>query len=89
MCIVLALNSRPVRRLEKTWLALSNKDLLTLQNIEKLMDVSGNMRNYRKALAHVRAPAVPFFGNTYSEIILMLFDHSLMWNHLNASYVIR
>ncbi|CAG8596517.1 8859_t:CDS:10 [Paraglomus occultum] len=64
MCIVLALNSRPVRRLEKTWLALSNKDLLTLQNIEKLMDVSGNMRNYRKALAHVRAPAVPFFDLT-------------------------
>jgi hypothetical protein len=59
----LALNSRPVQRLVKTWESLSHQDIMTSQSIEELIDPSRNMRKYRKSLANAKPPVIPFFGN--------------------------
>ncbi|CAH1761616.1 1843_t:CDS:10 [Entrophospora sp. SA101] len=75
MFIALALNSRPVRRLEKTWESLSNQDILNLQNIEELIDTSGNMKNYRKALTNAnnnRSPVVPFFATFLKDLTFIM-----------------
>ncbi|CAG8546053.1 12485_t:CDS:10 [Acaulospora colombiana] len=69
MFIALALNSRPVRRLEKTWETLSHQAFLNLQSIEELIDSSGNMRRYRNALAQATPPIVPFFGKMNIDFI--------------------
>lgn len=69
MFIALALNSRPVRRLEKTWETLSHHAILNLQVIEELIDSSGNMRKYRTTLAQATPPIVPFFGKPLTNYI--------------------
>ncbi|CAG8538477.1 12148_t:CDS:10 [Acaulospora morrowiae] len=72
MFIALALNSRPVRRLEKTWETLSHQALLNLQSIEELIDSSGNMRKYRTTLAQATPPIVPFFATFLKDITFIM-----------------
>ncbi|KAG0352578.1 hypothetical protein BGZ54_002682, partial [Gamsiella multidivaricata] len=61
MFIVSALISTPVRRLNLAWRMVSSRDMETLRRLEKLLDPSGNMRNYRQAISEVEAlPVIPF-----------------------------
>lgn len=41
--------------------SVPSRDLSTMQSLEKLLDVSGNMRPYRTAFAMAKSPAIPFF----------------------------
>ncbi|CAG8460575.1 26843_t:CDS:10 [Dentiscutata erythropus] len=72
MFIALTLNSKPVRRLEKTWESLSNQDIEILQSIEELMDSSGNMRNYRAALENAKGPIVPFLASSLKDLTIIM-----------------
>jgi hypothetical protein len=40
---------------------MPSRDLATMKSLEKLLDVSGNMRPYRTAFSSAKAPAIPFF----------------------------
>jgi RasGEF domain len=41
--------------------SMPSRDLATMKSLEKLLDVSGNMRPYRTAFSSAKAPAIPFF----------------------------
>ncbi|KAJ3299520.1 hypothetical protein HK104_008616 [Borealophlyctis nickersoniae] len=58
LLIVSGLLSPPVQRLKKTWDAVSSAHASALSSLEKLLDPSGNMRNYRRALAQATTPII-------------------------------
>ncbi|OUM67337.1 hypothetical protein PIROE2DRAFT_40107, partial [Piromyces sp. E2] len=59
--IVSGLLSPPVQRLKQTWELINNKEMTTLNNLEKLLSPVSNMKYYRKAIALAKGPVVPFF----------------------------
>ncbi|KAL6600732.1 ras GEF [Neocallimastix californiae] len=59
--IVSGLLSPPVQRLKQTWELINNKEITTLNNLEKLLSPVSNMKYYRKAIAMAKGPVVPFF----------------------------
>ena len=62
MVIIMGLTSAPVQKLEEVWEALPNRDMNTFTTLQRYLDVSNNMANYRHAFAKkAKAPAVPFF----------------------------
>jgi len=60
--ITAGLNLAAVRRLKKTWLSLSSKFALQLDELEGLMDHRRNYKNYRDVLNHCTRPVLPYFG---------------------------
>ncbi|KAI8098459.1 ras guanine nucleotide exchange factor domain-containing protein [Halteromyces radiatus] len=50
MVLTMGLLSQPVQKMEETWQSLPSRDQATFNTLEKLMDVSHNMAQYRQAL---------------------------------------
>ncbi|CAG8674660.1 1137_t:CDS:10, partial [Funneliformis mosseae] len=90
-CIALALNSRPVQRLIKTWESLSHQDIITFQSIEELIDPSRNMAKYRKSLANAKTPVIPFFAIFLKDLTFIIEGSStyLSPNHLRNKLLLR
>ncbi|ORX43597.1 ras GEF [Piromyces finnis] len=59
--IVSGLLSPPVQRLKQTWELINNKEMASLNNLEKLLSPVSNMKYYRKTIAMAKGPVVPFF----------------------------
>ncbi|KAI7816212.1 ras guanine nucleotide exchange factor domain-containing protein [Gamsiella multidivaricata] len=79
MFIVSALISTPVRRLNLAWRMVSSRDMETLRRLEKLLDPSGNMRNYRQAISEVEAlPVIPFLPILLKDITFILDGNPTM-----------
>ncbi|KAG0239117.1 hypothetical protein BGX31_003023, partial [Mortierella sp. GBA43] len=86
MFIVSALTSTPVRRLSSTWKMVSSKDMETLRQLEKLLDISGNMRCYRQAFEEAEAPAIPFLPILLKDITFILDGNpTMIASRINAS----
>ncbi|KAJ1557563.1 Rap guanine nucleotide exchange factor 6, partial [Cladochytrium tenue] len=58
--ILAGLSIAPISRLKKTWEALPEKVRTTHTELEKIIDPSRNMKNYKDALAAAQPPIVPF-----------------------------
>lgn len=58
--IIAGLNLSPVQRLKKTWEALPNPTKKIFAELEKTIDPSKNMKNFRDMLAAATPPIVPF-----------------------------
>ncbi|KAJ3334344.1 hypothetical protein HDU76_000037 [Blyttiomyces sp. JEL0837] len=58
--IMAGLSLSPVSRLKKTWEAQPDKVKSILTDLEKMIDPSRNMKNYRDALLAAAPPIVPF-----------------------------
>ncbi|KAI9274876.1 ras guanine nucleotide exchange factor domain-containing protein [Helicostylum pulchrum] len=58
MVITMGLSSAP--KLKDIWESLSNRDMNTFASLQKLLDVSLNMRHYRQKIQLVKSPSVPF-----------------------------
>lgn len=58
MVITMGLSSAP--KLKDIWESLSNRDMNTFSSLQKLLDVSLNMRHYRQKVQLVKSPSVPF-----------------------------
>jgi len=54
------LSTSAIQRLKKTWEGLPSKVKTTFSEMEKLMDPSRNMRNYRMELESKESPIIPF-----------------------------
>lgn len=54
------LSSNSIQRLKKTWDGLSSKTKAVYTEMEKLLDPSRNMRNYRNELKIKEPPIIPF-----------------------------
>ncbi|KAG0330845.1 hypothetical protein BG000_011408 [Podila horticola] len=78
MFILSALSSTPVRRLHASWKLVSAKDMETLTELEQLLDISGNMRCYRQAIAEATAPAIPFLPILLKDITFILDGNPTM-----------
>jgi len=67
MAIISGLSNASVRRLKKTWAAISPKHLEELKECEELMSAAYNYRNYREILNELDkqarpGPLIPFMG---------------------------
>ncbi|KAJ3117360.1 hypothetical protein HK100_000840 [Physocladia obscura] len=69
----------PVSRLKKTWEALPEKSKAVYSELEKIIDPSRNMKNYRDLLAKAVPPIVPFLPIYLKDLTFM--------NDGNAKYV--
>ncbi|KAG0084493.1 hypothetical protein BGZ92_009833, partial [Podila epicladia] len=78
MFILSALSSTPVRRLHASWKLVSARDMETLEELEQLLDISGNMRCYRQAIAEATAPAIPFLPILLKDITFILDGNPTM-----------
>jgi hypothetical protein len=58
--LISGLSTNAVQRLKKTWEGLPSKVKITFTEMEKLMDPSRNMRNYRMELESKEPPIIPF-----------------------------
>jgi hypothetical protein len=54
----MGLSSAP--KLKDVWETLSNRDTNTFTSLQKLLDVSMNMRYYRQKIRLAKAPSIPF-----------------------------
>jgi hypothetical protein len=59
MVITMGLASLP-NKLKDTWESLSSRDMSTYSSLQKLLDVSMNMRHYRQKIQLAKSPAIPF-----------------------------
>ncbi|ORX38133.1 ras GEF [Piromyces finnis] len=62
MSILAGFSSAPIHRLRRTWDFLSNKNIATLDSLNKTMDRNKNFSTYREQLHSVNPPCVPFLG---------------------------
>lgn len=60
--IVSGLNSAPVYRLRRTWDAVNQKNVGTLEALNKVMQSSKNFSDYREMIHKLNPPCVPFLG---------------------------
>jgi hypothetical protein len=51
---------------------MPSRDLATMKALEKLLDVSGNMRPYRTAFSSAKAPAIPFFPIVLKDLTFFI-----------------
>jgi hypothetical protein len=58
MVITMGLASAP--QLKEVWESLSSRDMNTFTSLQKLLDVSMNMRHYRQKIQLSKTPCVPF-----------------------------
>ncbi|KAI9362529.1 ras guanine nucleotide exchange factor domain-containing protein [Zopfochytrium polystomum] len=58
--IIAGLSITPISRLKKTWEGLPDKVKATHADLEKIIDPSRNMKNYKDALAAASPPIIPF-----------------------------
>ncbi|KAJ1531195.1 Rap guanine nucleotide exchange factor 2, partial [Nowakowskiella sp. JEL0078] len=76
--IVSGLLSHPVQRLKKTWEGVTSKSTLT--SLERLLDPTGNMKNYRKALNSSKQPTIPFFPVVMKDLTFIIEGNSSTTN---------
>ncbi|KAI8637985.1 ras guanine nucleotide exchange factor domain-containing protein [Parasitella parasitica] len=59
-CMVITMGLASAPKLKEVWETLSNRDTNTFTSLQKLMDVSMNMRYYRQKIQLAKAPSIPF-----------------------------
>ncbi|OJA17643.1 hypothetical protein AZE42_10853 [Rhizopogon vesiculosus] len=62
VAIVSGLNSRPIRRLKRSWEKVDARQMDQLGTCQWTIDSANNFNNYRSTLAKVPPPCVPFIG---------------------------
>ncbi|BGP25178.1 cell division control protein Cdc25 [Rhodotorula toruloides] len=60
--IIAGLNSTPIHRLRRTWEVVSQKTMITLGMLNRLMKPDKNYKEYRDILRKSAPPCVPFLG---------------------------
>ena len=65
--IVSGLNSTPIRRLKRTWDQVNGRYLTLLETCESTLDAARSFANYKKTLASVNPPCIPFMGTLFKK----------------------
>ena len=60
--IISALGTAPIHRLNRTWSAVNQRSMATLESMRKLMGSTKNFAEYRDTLHRANPPCIPFFG---------------------------
>ncbi|CAF3738187.1 unnamed protein product [Rotaria socialis] len=69
MAVVMALQSAPIYRLEKTWMGLSKRDRTTFSNLKELVSSNENWKRLRHHLTNTKLPCIPYLGIYLTDII--------------------
>ncbi|GAN06951.1 rap guanine nucleotide exchange factor 4 isoform X1 [Mucor ambiguus] len=59
-CMVITMGLASAPKLKDVWETLSNRDTNTFASLQKLLNVSMNMRYYRQKIQLAKAPSIPF-----------------------------
>ncbi|KAF1837805.1 ras GEF [Decorospora gaudefroyi] len=60
--IISALSTAPIHRLNRTWSAVNQRSMATLESMRKLMGSTKNFAEYRDTLHRANPPCIPFLG---------------------------
>jgi len=71
--LIAGLNSPPIRRLKRSWDPLHTRTIAQLDDVEKTLDSGKNFTGYRRLLATVNPPCVPFLG-VYLTVLTFIQD---------------
>jgi len=69
MAVVMALQSAPIYRLQRTWAGLSKRDRTTFSNLKDLVSSNENWKQLRLHLNHTKLPCIPYLGIYLTDII--------------------
>ncbi|KAG2010086.1 cell division control protein 25 [Coprinopsis cinerea AmutBmut pab1-1] len=62
VAIISGLSSPPIRRLKQTWEHVNQRSMKELAACEGIIDSNKNFSNYRKLMASMTPPCIPFIG---------------------------
>jgi son of sevenless len=65
--IVAGLNSTPIHRLKRSWNEIKPKAMTIFQQLEALVQSWKNLAEFRRTMAEVTGPCVPFLGMRLSN----------------------
>ncbi|CAF4711335.1 unnamed protein product, partial [Rotaria sp. Silwood1] len=60
MAVVMALQSAPIYRLQKTWMSLSKRDRTTFSNLKEFVSSNENWKRLRHHLSNTKLPCIPY-----------------------------
>ncbi|CAF1248533.1 unnamed protein product [Rotaria sp. Silwood1] len=69
MAVVMALQSAPIYRLQKTWMSLSKRDRTTFSNLKEFVSSNENWKRLRHHLSNTKLPCIPYLGIYLTDII--------------------
>ncbi|CAF4267349.1 unnamed protein product [Rotaria sp. Silwood2] len=69
MAVVMALQSAPIYRLQKTWMGLSKRDRTTFSNLKEFVSSNENWKRLRHHLSNTKLPCIPYLGIYLTDII--------------------
>ncbi|CAF1011180.1 unnamed protein product [Adineta ricciae] len=69
MAVVMALQSAPIYRLQKTWAGLSKRDRSTFTTLKDLVSSDENWKRLRQHLNQTKLPCIPYLGIYLTDII--------------------
>lgn len=78
MAVVMALQSAPIYRLQKTWMGLSKRDRTTFSNLKDLVSSNDNWKRLRHHFSNTKLPFIPYLGIYLTDLIRIdtLHPHS-------------
>lgn len=68
MAVVSALRSAPIYRLQKTWAAVTKKDVQLLERLADLFSDHNNSEKLRQHMDSLKLPCVPYLGLFLSDV---------------------
>ncbi|RKP20447.1 ras GEF [Rozella allomycis CSF55] len=71
-CVLSALESTPIYRLQKTWAMIPRKDQVLYERLLEIMSMKDNNKAYRERLLNTKPPCIPYLGLYLSDITYLI-----------------
>ncbi|KAI8065324.1 ras guanine nucleotide exchange factor domain-containing protein [Gilbertella persicaria] len=82
-CMVITMGLASAPKLKETWESLSSRDTNTFASLQKLLDVTMNMRYYRQKTQQAKSPAIPFLPVVLKDYTFLNENSTFLNAHPN------